>query len=553
MEYAKLAPGEITDSKIDFEKVTTAMKVSMALKLSKGWPGEVLEAAKNAFTDTTFLVTLVGVTSFYMYLWLTPDPSFVTKAVAAGITAYMWYNFAMEDIIGTAEAWVELEANCSAAKTVQELQVAGDKFAKKVGAVGFDILMLLVMWRVGKKVGPKLSKIGAERAVVKAEARVKSVAGEPGSGVIENIGNTKAGAILEQAKANAKTSSETVILDEFAKLLPESAKAGFEKYRSSLKGGDKTVLKSLEVRAAKGENLSKAMIDYGVSKEAGTTIRARLLVEQVKLARAELVKSEVLKDPALRQTVMKERFQAITEILKALGTLEDSNVKAALESRNLQALAAALAEKIPLSETRGSIGEAIQKWQLEAKYPARKGYRILTNVEVVREVSGFDRIAKWSDAERAAGRTGEPKGLYEKDGKLWKSITEIDAVVAEPTQSGKLRPVEIEQVKSGGGTESTEASAKSQNQNAVGGLNDIAAGKPEVQMYERVGKNTLGKRLTGSFDLSQVSSLKTSVRLPVGKGSGLAESLGYKVDIITELARSLLQSLPPKNHPLSRR
>ncbi len=48
LDYAKLAPDQITDEKVNFTRVNTTMKLAMALKLANGWPGEIAEAAKAA-------------------------------------------------------------------------------------------------------------------------------------------------------------------------------------------------------------------------------------------------------------------------------------------------------------------------------------------------------------------------------------------------------------------------------------------------------------------------------------------------------------------------
>ena len=203
LEYSRLTPEEAAKTKIDFTHVTVDMKVAMALKLSwKSWPAEVAEAAKASFSDPSFIITLVVVMAIYVGLWLTPDPSALTKVLAGTLTVVLLAQFAWSDIVGFALAWSDLIDACAAAKTVPELQAAGDVFAKKVGQVGFDIMLMLVLWRVGKRVGPKVQKVGAARGVVRAETGVRTAEAAPGSGRVPKVPEG-APDLLAEARARA--------------------------------------------------------------------------------------------------------------------------------------------------------------------------------------------------------------------------------------------------------------------------------------------------------------------------------------------------------------
>jgi len=96
----------------------------------------------------------------------------VAGPAAANARGVLLAQFAWEDIYGLAKAWMTLQDDCKAANSVTALEAAGDKFAKKVGQVGFDILMAIAMWGMGKAVGPKISKLGAQRASANATAEV---------------------------------------------------------------------------------------------------------------------------------------------------------------------------------------------------------------------------------------------------------------------------------------------------------------------------------------------------------------------------------------------
>jgi hypothetical protein len=160
-------------------------------------------------------------------------------------------------------------------------------------------------------------------------------------------------------------------------------------------------------------------------------------------------------------------------------------------------------------------------------------------MEIVREVPGFKTIAEWKAAEQAAGRSGDVGGLYEAGGKLWKSITEVDNMVVEQGAGGKLRIVDLEQTKVGG----THAAAAAQNTKAMAGLGEIAAGKTDVQIFDRVGKNKLGAQRTGEFDLSNLTGAGQHTRgLP---GTGFDRKLPFEKTTLEQLARQLLiEGLP---------
>lgn len=540
LEYARLTPEELSEHKVDFSRVTTSMKVNMALKLSwKSWPGEIAEAAKSAFSDPSFIVTLVVIMGIYVGLWLTPEPSGVTKVAAGVLTVALLAQFAWEDIYGFAKAWSRLFDDCAAATTTAELEAAGDRFAKKVGQVGFDIILFIVMWRIGKRVGPKVQKIGAERGVARAEAALRAVEAKPGSGVPKQASG-EAARVLDTAKGRAKDTTATAVLDALADLVPEGARQGLTKFRASIKGGDAAALKALEARIGKGQDVGHFLTEYAMSPEAKAPVQAELIEAQGKYARAKLVEMETLADPTLRkearaelakmrQARRAELVRSLRERLSKWGILEDPGVQRAAKAKDVR-------------ELTGQLGEATARTLLEAEYPASKGFRILSNLEIVREVNGFDSIAKWQAAERTAGRKGDVGGLYEAGGKLWKSVTEIDALVVDRGPTGKLRPVEMEQMKAG--EKGTSSQAQQQNTRAQQALGEIAAGSPEVRIFDRVGKNTLGTERTAEFDLSNLNTLKTTTRGTPGKG--FTKEIPFPREVLEWVAESIVsQGLPP--------
>lgn len=542
-EYAKLNPEDIKDEKVDFKRVTTSMKVTMALKLAdKSVLGAVADAAQQAFSDPTFIITLVVMMGIYVGLWLTPDPTFITKLFAGALTVALLLQFAWEDLIGTVRAWFALEKECGRSTTVAQLREAGNKFITKLGQTGFDILMFIVMWRVGKKVGPKVQKIGAKRGVARAETKLAEVEAQPGSGKTPRASTATANLLSEAKAAAADPANPASVLDALAKSLPSDAQTGLARLRKS--AGDAHALKAVESQSARGLDIKHFLTEKGLSDAAAKAVAADVQKAKVALARAKLIEAETIKDPALRAAARAEQYKALTEVLKDLGILKDPKVESALNSRNLNALISA-------------IGEAIARTKTQAD-PANKGYKVLTNLAVAKELSGYKSIAEWRAAEKARARVDPgseaakklekdlSRGaarLFEKGGKVYDAIGEIDIMVTEPVKGGKPRPVEVSEVKTGGADK--PADAVRQLEQSTQGLGQIAAKEPGVRLFERTGHNEIGRDLTGEFDLSQLSSLRQTTYGLEGK-AGFSKSLGVAEEVIVGLADSLIKSLPPK-------
>lgn len=521
LQYARMRPEDMTEGSVDFKRLSTRAKMIMALRLSdKSALGEMASAAERAFSDPTFLVTLIAILGVYVGLWLTPDPSMITKVAAGTLTVVLLAQFAWHDIYGLAKAWFALEEACEKAKTVEELRAAGDRFLTAIGPIGFDILLFIVLWRVGKRVGPKLRKTGAKRARVRAEKSLAEAEARPGSGKTPKTTAETAGLLAEAKTAAGEGATPTAILDALSGRLPESARAGLKQFRTDLPG-DAQVLKAIESTSGKGLDITHFLAEKGMSAEAVRSVRADVVEAHARYARARLIEIDAIKDPHLRSTARAELVQSVRVRLAKLGILRDPKVQR-------------MAEVGTRSELVSALGEAIGRAQLRAKYG--EGHQVLGNVEIVRKVEGFRSIQEWTAAERAAGRSGDPGGLYEWRGKLWKSVTEIDALVGKRRPGGKLKPVEIEQTKTG--ARDTATAAEAQGRKALGALRSMGGGEKGVRIVERSGKNELGKDLTESFDLSELGQVSLTTR-------GLPRKTGFTMDVLfpEEVLKAVAESL----------
>jgi len=97
-------------------------------------------------------------TGVYVGLWLTPEPSGITKLAAGTLTVILLTQFTWHDLYGFAKAWDAFYDDCARAKTGNELKKAGERFLAEAGPRVFDIMLAIVLWGLGKGAG-KLGKV----------------------------------------------------------------------------------------------------------------------------------------------------------------------------------------------------------------------------------------------------------------------------------------------------------------------------------------------------------------------------------------------------------
>lgn len=529
IDFSKMSPDDLKAGKLEFSRLSQSMKENIALKLVDSWAGEVAEAAAEAFTDPGFILSLVLTIAIYIGLWLTPDPTLITKVAAGTLTVVMWAMFAWEDIWKTMEEYSAFESNVRSARTTAELKAAGNRLAKKIGAVGFDILMMIATWGLGKAASPKLKAMGARRSVVRAEAGVALAASDPATGVPKPA--TGAGkTLLTDAKAGAN--GTTAVLDALEPKLDPNAQENLRAMRK--RAGDTGTYEALENQSAKGNDIKHYLAEQSATKDAKAQAKLNLIKAEARLARSQLMEAETIADPKLREATrnahVTELVRTFKSRLQALGLLDKPNVQEAIQDHNLTDLKAAL-------------GEAIQRAQLKAGLTDPAKSQVVSNLGVMKEVPGYKTIAEWKQA------TGAPKGtamLFQGEGKIYESIGEIDAMVVEDPGGGKPRATYIEEVKSGS---ESPSDALKQVAKVLPALQEIAAGDKTIKVFELKGKKTLGPERTQTYDYS--GRIRGGTRGPEGKG--FSESLGYDANVMHETAKLLIKDglpLTPQPAPV---
>ncbi len=555
LDYLRERGGPTSEKKIEFLRIGKSQKIMMALRLADtGVLGEIAAAAKAAFTDPKFIVTLIVMMGIYVGLWLTPDPSWVTKIAAGALTAAMLTQFAIEDIYGFAVAYSDLSDACAKATTTVELKAAGEAFFKRIGPIGFDIMMFLVMWRIGKKVGPKLQRVGAEMGVKRAQTRLTAAEEKPGSGakIIVEAGPNP----VAEARATAGTAATPAqILDALAARLPEAPQSGLKQFRAKV--SDANVLAAVEGSRAP----IRLLTEKAMTTEQLAAARTESTMAQFELARAKLVAAETIKDPALRKTVRAEQAQTIKNILKSTGTWNTPEFQEALARADTNAVGRMLRQVWEKhgrsSETQGGIGESLARSILHAQYAGRKGIKFLTNLAVMRLLPGVKSIGEWARAERAriqqepnvAAKDVEArvqKGvdkLFEKDGQIYEALGEVDTMVVEVRPDGRLAILEMAEAKASASRGPTKA--REQLTDVLTELRAIGDKTSTAQVFEMQGKRGLGEDVTGKLALDALQQ-SPAMRAFGPEGEQLWDvKLGYTEAEFKAMADSLVQNLPP--------
>lgn len=185
----------------------------------------------------------------------------------------------------------------------------------------------------------------------------------------------------------------------------------------------------------------------------------------------------------------------------------------------------------------GEIAVELVRQELTAKYPPKYGYKIETEVHLVEVVPGFSKKVDWE-----AANPGKPPNIvFEKDGKVWRTVTDIDlAVVKTNPKNGLSEIVHLEQIKSGK-TDSV-SKAKSQMDATVNILQRVASGDPSVGISKRE-KSFID--VTKGYDLSNLDKANKVARGPNRKDNTFDASVGLTAPQINELSQEIIKGKKP--------
>ncbi|NLX10737.1 MAG: DUF4157 domain-containing protein [Chloroflexi bacterium] len=152
LELAKKYPDLFTDAKPgqEVKQLKADAKRALALQISvKYMPGEIGASLVAMVKSPTFWLITAGTIALYVGLWLAPEP--FSKIAATALTAFLLTYTTFDAILTFADAWMKLSDTCKYdANTADDLEKAGIQFAKDLGPLGAQILMLIALWIVGR-------------------------------------------------------------------------------------------------------------------------------------------------------------------------------------------------------------------------------------------------------------------------------------------------------------------------------------------------------------------------------------------------------------------
>jgi hypothetical protein len=141
-------------------------RLALALRLSPRYMGEgVREAARELFSSPVFLTSVALSVGVYFAAWLAPEPLF-TKAFVVALTLRLSLLVGALELTHLAQACLRLYQEAEAARTVEELEVAAERFGKAMGGTALRALMLVASMGLSKTL-PEVPE-GGLRALLSA-------------------------------------------------------------------------------------------------------------------------------------------------------------------------------------------------------------------------------------------------------------------------------------------------------------------------------------------------------------------------------------------------
>ncbi|MDT5267907.1 MAG: hypothetical protein QOH49_93 [Acidobacteriota bacterium] len=164
----------------------------------------------------------------------------------------------------------------------------------------------------------------------------------------------------------------------------------------------------------------------------------------------------------------------------------------------------------------------------QAAYAGKPGIQIYEGVKVLREQPGFKTAAEYK-----AANPNYRGPVYERGGKVYKPVTDIDLLVTEKPASGPETMLEMGEIKSG--ALDTPGGAKGQIDNAKAAMNDLANGDTTIRL-----ELTDGTDVTGRFDPNSAATAKTVTTGPASSKTGWTQSLGITPEDLAAIAAAII-------------
>jgi hypothetical protein len=131
----------------------------LALKLSPRYMDEgVREAAMELLSSPAVAYSMALSMMLYMAAWAAPEPVF-SKSFAAAVTLGLLLTYSATELYAVGMACLNLYREAEAARTVEQLESAAERFGKAIGGVGLRVLVTVAGAKLAKGL-PEVPKGG---------------------------------------------------------------------------------------------------------------------------------------------------------------------------------------------------------------------------------------------------------------------------------------------------------------------------------------------------------------------------------------------------------
>jgi len=157
--------------------------------------GSTIEATKDSLkgmvNPDAVMAMLVSGMTMYMMLWVLPEP--VSKGIAAAMTIVLVAYVGVDTLYTLGRGWKRLVDDADKATTFEELQKAGEGFAKVMGADTARVLVMLATAAMGSQAAG-MAKVGP---TLPGAAQASRLAVAEGSVALELVGSVESVTIAE--------------------------------------------------------------------------------------------------------------------------------------------------------------------------------------------------------------------------------------------------------------------------------------------------------------------------------------------------------------------
>ena len=197
--------------------------------------------------------------------------------------------------------------------------------------------------------------------------------------------------------------------------------------------------------------------------------------------------------------------------------------------------AAIVKEDAAVDVIRSQMAAEIALRRVKADYAGQNNIQVYEDVQILREQPGFKTVEEFK-----AANPGKRGPVYQRGGKVYRPVTDMDILVTEKDPlGGPEKILERDEIKSG--ANDTPSGAGEQLDNAKAALKQLAAGDKGIRIEFSDGTDA-----TSRFDPASGDASKSATVGPLSEKTGWAKTLGVSAEELLPLAQAILAKLKAK-------